>query len=103
MQHNFGWAKKPMLHRIASDLNPDLPVSIIYGSRSWVYRLNTDVLQLFAEARCEGSYVATYIIDDASHHVHADKPEEFNAQVRDILKIVDTSQDMAHTLQQQDS
>ena len=37
----------------------------------------------------ELSYVGTYLVEEASHHVHADKPAQFNDCVRDILKIVD--------------
>ena len=94
MQHRFAWAKRPMLHRITADLNPNLPVSIIYGSRSWVYRLDTSVMEQFSEARPEDSYVGTYLVDEATHHVHADKPEQFNETVREILEIVDSSADI---------
>lgn len=31
----YGWAKRPMLHRI-DQLQPDIPITIIYGSRSSV-------------------------------------------------------------------
>ncbi|CAI8016211.1 (Lyso)-N-acylphosphatidylethanolamine lipase [Geodia barretti] len=96
MQHRFAWAKRPMLHRIGTDLNPDLPVSIIYGARSWVYSLDKSVMELFSGARPEGSYVGTYLVDDATHHVHAHKPEEFNETVREILEIVDSSADMTY-------
>ena len=81
MQHYFAWAKRPMLQRVATDLHPDLPVSVMYGARSWVYRLNTSVMQLLQEARSD-SYVASYLVEGASHHVHADKPDQFNATVR---------------------
>ena len=92
MQHYFAWAKRPMLQRVATELHPDLPVSVMYGARSWVYRLNTSVMQQFQEARSE-SYVASYLVEGASHHIHADKPEQFNARVRDILKAVDVDED----------
>lgn len=93
MQHYFAWAKRPMLRRISTHLNPDLPVSIIYGGRSWVYRLNTAVMQLFQEAR-SNSYVATHFIEEASHHIHADRPEQFNTTVMSILHVVDTNADL---------
>ena len=82
-----------MLQRIPSDLNPDLPVSIIYGSNSWVYRINNSVMEMFKEARPE-SYVATHLIENATHHVHADKPEAFNAVVKNILHVVDSGADL---------
>lgn len=93
MQHYFAWAKRPMLHRVPTDLNPDLPVSIMYGKWSWVYRLNPAVMELFKDSR-SNSYVATYLIEEASHHIHADRPEQFNATVRDILQVVDSNADV---------
>jgi hypothetical protein len=38
--------------------------------------------------------VGTYLVDDATHHVHAHKPEEFNETIREILEIVDSSADL---------
>ena len=93
MQHRFAWAKRPMLHRITSDLNPDLPVSIMYGTRSWVYNLDTSVMEAFSAARPEDSYMGVYLVEDAIHHIHAHKPQEFNITVREILRIVDSSTD----------
>ena len=37
MMASFGWAKFPMLHRIPA-LNPDIPITFIYGARSWIDR-----------------------------------------------------------------
>jgi pimeloyl-ACP methyl ester carboxylesterase len=94
MQHRFAWAKRPMIQRVPTDLNSDLPVSIIYGSRSWVYGLNPSVMEEFSEARSEDAYVGAYLMEGATHHVHAHKPEQFNACVRQILDIVDSSADL---------
>lgn len=40
------------------------------------------------------SYVRIYRIARAGHHVHADKPEEFNQAVNNVLKIVDKNKDI---------
>ena len=37
MKASCGWAKFPMLHRIPA-LNPDIPITFIYGARSWIDR-----------------------------------------------------------------
>jgi hypothetical protein len=35
MAVTFGWAKHPMVHRIDT-LQKHIPITILYGSRSWV-------------------------------------------------------------------
>ena len=96
MQKYYAWAKRPMVPRISSQLaNSTLPVSLIFGARSWNLTYNSSVIEQFSEAWPEDSYVGTYLVDDASHHVHADKPEQFNETMREILDIVDSSADIA--------
>lgn len=34
---HMGWAKQPMLERMTA-IDPDLPISFIYGAQSWVDR-----------------------------------------------------------------
>ncbi|XP_013162851.1 PREDICTED: 1-acylglycerol-3-phosphate O-acyltransferase ABHD5-like isoform X3 [Papilio xuthus] len=72
----FGWAKNPMVHRVGS-LSPRLPVTVLYGSRSWV---DNSTSQLLTEHRPNS---ATYVqvINGAGHHVYVDKPELFNKYV----------------------
>jgi hypothetical protein len=48
---SFGWAKYPMLHRIPA-LRSDIPLTFIYGARSWVDRQPG---QLIKESRKESS------------------------------------------------
>lgn len=35
MAISFGWAKHPMVHRMDA-LRKDIPITVLYGSRSWV-------------------------------------------------------------------
>lgn len=37
MMASFGWAKFPMIHRISA-LDPGVPMTFIYGARSWIDR-----------------------------------------------------------------
>jgi len=35
MMHGFGWAKNPIVKRM-DKLNDNIPITLLYGSRSWV-------------------------------------------------------------------
>lgn len=35
MMQGFGWAKNPIVRRMHK-LNNDVPITLLYGSRSWV-------------------------------------------------------------------
>ena len=45
MMTGFGWAKHPMLNRMG-DLRADKPLTVLYGSRSWIDQSNWDLLKL---------------------------------------------------------
>ncbi|KAG5666971.1 hypothetical protein PVAND_014975 [Polypedilum vanderplanki] len=76
MMQSFGWAKNPMIKRI-HEIRKDVPITVIYGSRSWVDSASGKIIQQLRP----GSYVKSYIINQAGHHVYADKAEEFNSIV----------------------
>lgn len=85
----YGWAKRPMMERIRS-LRIDVPVSFIYGSRSWVdCAPGYDIQQ---KVRPD-SYVRVEVISGAGHHVYADNSEIFNALINEICDIVDSNED----------
>ncbi|XP_037294955.1 1-acylglycerol-3-phosphate O-acyltransferase ABHD5 [Manduca sexta] len=69
----FGWAKNPMVKRI-DQLDPALPITVLYGSRSWV---DNSTGQVLSENRPNSK---TYVqsINGAGHHVYLDKPDLFN-------------------------
>ena len=48
----------------------------------------------FTAARPDTSYVGTYLIREATHHIHADKPDQFIDCVREILQVVDSGADL---------
>ena len=52
-------------------------------------------MEQFSEARPDASHVGLYLIE-ATHHIHADNPAQFNDCVREILQVVDSGVDVAH-------
>ncbi|XP_028832509.1 (Lyso)-N-acylphosphatidylethanolamine lipase [Denticeps clupeoides] len=84
MSESLGWAKLPMIKRVHL-LPPSLPVTMIYGARSWVDSSTGDRV---AEIRGK-SVTHVRVINNASHHVYADQPEDFNNMVQKICSAVD--------------
>lgn len=81
MMSGFGWAKDPMVKRI-HELKEDIPITFIYGSRSWVSNESGETIKTLRPK----SFVNIEIINQAGHHVYADKAHEFNEL---ILKACD--------------
>ncbi|XP_028281073.1 1-acylglycerol-3-phosphate O-acyltransferase ABHD5 [Parambassis ranga] len=77
-----GWAKRPMLHRL-DRLQPDVPITIIYGSRSSIDSNSGSTIK----DRRPHSNVDIITIRGAGHYVYADQPEDFNHRV---LQVCDT-------------
>ncbi|XP_031710570.1 (Lyso)-N-acylphosphatidylethanolamine lipase isoform X1 [Anarrhichthys ocellatus] len=83
MAESLGWAKRPMLQRV-HQLPPSMPLTMLYGARSWVDSSSGDsVVQIRNQ-----TLTRVILIDDASHHVYADQPEEFNRVVEKICNSV---------------
>lgn len=53
MMSGFGWAKYPMVNRMDS-LRSDIPITLIYGGRSWV---DNSAGEKIKELRSTSSYV----------------------------------------------
>ena len=90
LNESFGWAKRPMMERLAAQLSPSVPASFIYGSRSWMdsgpgYRLQSDLRT--------NSYVGVEVVQGAGHHVYADRPDAFNLIVTQLCAKIDANQD----------
>ncbi|KAJ8387622.1 hypothetical protein AAFF_G00151720 [Aldrovandia affinis] len=84
MSESLGWAKRPMLQRV-EQLPPSLPVTLVYGGRSWV---DSSTGGRVEQLRPQG-HTQTMVIDDASHHVYADQSDVFNRVVQNICDTVD--------------
>ncbi|CAJ1083726.1 -acylglycerol-3-phosphate O-acyltransferase ABHD5-like [Xyrichtys novacula] len=74
----YGWAKRPMLHRIGQ-IQADIPISFIYGSRS---SIDCESGSAFKKNRPD---VEIKVIRGAGHYVFADQPDDFNQTVLQIL------------------
>lgn len=75
MCDRLGWAVRPMIRRIG-DIDADVPITCIYGSRSWIDNCSHEIL-----AARQNSYVDCETMCGASHHVYADQPDNFNTLV----------------------
>ncbi|XP_015921499.2 (Lyso)-N-acylphosphatidylethanolamine lipase [Parasteatoda tepidariorum] len=83
MSAPFGWAKRPMIKRI-SMLRQDVPISFIYGSRSWI---DSKSGHHICDIRAD-SIVEVKLIEGAGHHLYADKFRDFNKTVVSICEKV---------------
>lgn len=83
MTESLGWAKRPMLDRV-HQLPASMPVTLLYGAQSWVDSSSGDRM---AQIR-NHSNTRVLLINEASHHVYADQPGEFNRVVENICKSV---------------
>ncbi|XP_051812395.1 1-acylglycerol-3-phosphate O-acyltransferase ABHD5 isoform X3 [Acanthochromis polyacanthus] len=80
----YGWAKRPMLHRI-DRLHPDIPITIIYGSRS---SIDSNSGSSIKDMRPH-SHVEIITIRGAGHYVYADQADDFNHRVLQVCDKVD--------------
>lgn len=84
MMEDFGWAKNPLINRI-HEMRDDVPLTLIYGSKSWVDHTSGEVIKKLRPR----SYVNVHIINRAGHHVYADRPEKFNSIIVKTCVIAD--------------
>lgn len=80
----YGWAKRPMLQRM-DKLHPEIPITIIYGSRS---SIDSNSGSTIKEMR-PSSHVEIITIRGAGHYVYADQPEDFNHRVLQVCENFD--------------
>ena len=94
MQIPFAWARHPLLPRIGTELVSSVPITFIYGTRSWMDSSTGDKVREYRP----NSYVDIKYVHRAGHHLHAENPEEFNEIVNKILLVVDENRDGAPLL-----
>ncbi|XP_058820291.1 (Lyso)-N-acylphosphatidylethanolamine lipase [Topomyia yanbarensis] len=87
MMQDLGWAKNPMIKRIP-DLKHNVPITFLYGSRSWVDNCAGDTIRQLRQQ----SYVKVHSIANAGHHVYADDASSFNRLVNEACAIFDVEQ-----------
>lgn len=85
MMHGFGWAKNPIVKRI-DKLRDDIPITLLYGSRSWVDNSAGELIKQYRSS----SYVNVQVITGAGHHVYADRSEIFNKYVQEACALSDS-------------
>ncbi|XP_054277772.1 1-acylglycerol-3-phosphate O-acyltransferase ABHD5-like isoform X2 [Macrosteles quadrilineatus] len=89
LNSGLGWAKNPLVNRI-EQFSDNLPITIMYGSRSW---MDSRAGTMIMKERSSTSYTAIKTIMGAGHHVYADKSEVFNETVNEICQFADDCSD----------
>ncbi|KAG5891495.1 hypothetical protein JTB14_009829 [Gonioctena quinquepunctata] len=85
LMSEYGWAKNPIVRRL-DQLRKDIPITLLYGSRSW---LDHSAGEIIKEKRTT-SYFKLQVVSGAGHHLYADKPETFNQMVIDACDFTDS-------------
>jgi abhydrolase domain-containing protein 5 len=85
---NGPWAKYPMGDRMKENFSKHIPVTFVYGDKTW---MKTEYGDIIKNARSE-SYTRVEFVKDAGHHVYADNPEEFNSYVLEACEILKSQQ-----------
>lgn len=76
---SYGWAKNPLASRLI-DIDKNIMLTFIYGSRSWIDKSSGELIR-----ECLGAdRVNFYSVNGAGHHVYADKCAEFNDIVVEV-------------------
>ena len=81
----YGWPKNPLIHRLL-DLDEQVSLTFIYGSRSWIEKAPGEFLR---DCMAPGR-VTVNIILNSGHHVYADKYDEFNKLVREACAKIES-------------
>lgn len=80
----LGYSKNPLINRI-NDLDKKLPITVLYGEKSWVAKL-FDFTSLEDEFSNQ-SYYDIKVVRNAGHHIFSDNPSDFNLYVNAACNI----------------
>jgi len=80
VSNDFFWAKTPALPRLEMT-NNQVPILFLYGSDSWISRFKPEEDNPASNI----SNVTVQFIEQAGHHIYADRPDTFNETVLNML------------------
>ena len=81
----FEFAKNPMVNRI-SDVNPNIPITILYGSESWLAKL-FDFNSLYSIRK--NGFLDIQAFENAGHQLLAEQADKFNEAVNEICNLTE--------------
>lgn len=84
------YPKNPMGDRLLEGLKEEIPVTIIFGTESWIDNSYGPIIK---EGRPVNSYTRIENIESAGHQIFSDNAEEFNRIVLDACKVLKTHND----------
>lgn len=70
-----------MINRV-HEIQDNVPITLLYGSRSWV---DSSAGEHIHKKR-PNSFVQSHVINQAGHHVYADRAAEFNRLIREACQ-----------------
>jgi len=77
---SFRWARQPLCERLHM-LPEEVPLTILYGSNTWLTREEEDGLKAKI-----GRPVTCHTIPDSGHHIYADNSSYFNEYILSLTK-----------------
>lgn len=77
LTEGLAWAKEPLLARLPGGLRRDMPVSMLYGSHTWMDKVTgRNLAEQLGQARA-----TFHLVADSGHHVYIDNKDHFNSLV----------------------
>lgn len=78
------WAKHPIGERLKEGLQDDIPLTFLYGAKSWMDNKYGEIIK---EARI-GNYTNIENVEFAGHHVYSDNALDFNRFVNEACLVL---------------